>query len=397
MPRLNLPRKVRVAFWLTFCLACLSIVPLLAFYWAPAALRYTVTERYSLSTSGDESSVYLGILLPKEGPYQKVETARVSWDGQIIRATDRYVDSLRLVGVVEGGGSQEAVVEYVVTLYQLDGSWGGAVEGFQTAPQTNIESDHPVIAEAAARIAQGNSAEDAYSLYNFTRSHLTRPEEDRQFIDASALTAYQTGSGSCGEAANLMVALCRSSGIPAQTVVGILFPDLPPFTTAIGRALSSPGESHAWVEFYAEDRWQMADPSYEEAYLGSRLFGRSDGRHLSYGEATQLGDTYGQIRDWAVSKGKLVGMRFTSIKLVAAADSDNVLITPRVTLRKGWDGRWFNLILSWVVLILLLCRINLRKVREFGYPAVRSNQLTIPPSRSFALQTNFGLSPVSRA
>lgn len=393
MPRLTLPRKASVALWLAFCLACLSIVPLLAFYWAPAALRYTVTERYSLSTSGDESSVYLGILLPKEGPYQKVEAARVSWDGQIIRETDRYVDSLRLAGVVGGGSSQEAIVEYVVTLYQLDGSWGGAVEGFQIVPQTNIESDHPVIAEAASRIAQGNSANDAYSLYDFTRSHLTRPEEDRQFIDASALTALETGSGSCGEAANLLVALCRSSGIPAQTVVGILFPDLPPFSTAKGRALSSPGESHAWVEFYAEDRWQIADPSYEATFLGSRLFGRSDGRHLSYGEAAQLGDMYGKIRDWALSKGKLIGMRFTSIKLVAAADSGDVLITPRVTLRKGWDGRWFNLLLSWVILTLLLRRQNLKKVREFGYALDRCNRPTTFPSIPFPRRTALGLNP----
>jgi hypothetical protein len=100
---------------------------------------------------------------------------------------------------------------------------------------------------------------------------------------------------------------------------------------------------------------------------------------------------YGRIRDWAVSQGQLIGMKFTSIKLVAAADSDGVLITPRVTLRKGWDGRWFNLLFSWGLLTLLLCRLNLNLVQKFRYTACRpTGQRDVPLASLLPLEAHLG-------
>lgn len=368
MSRATTSPRFAVILWLLFCIVVFAIVTVGSFFWLPASERYDIIEQYLFSSTGDDTTtVYLGVILPRSGPYQEVEQLTTDWVGSVNWDDEASVGVVKLVGPVSGQASQEASIRYEVTLYQGRAQWEGEITEAQLEPQYNIESGHPTILEAASKIAKGTSRQDAFNIFQFTSESLTRPMEERQFIDASALQAYLTGVGFCGEFANLMVALCRASGIPAQTIIGILLPELLPYSTAGVRALNHPGESHAWVEFYSERGWEMADPSCHLSFPHECMFGRNVGRHLSYGEVKELSDTYAAMRRWVEERGSLVGTRFSSLKFVAAADSDDVLITPRVTMKKGWDGRWFNMLVSWMVTMIVLHRLNLKKVRE-NYP-----------------------------
>ena len=63
------------------CLGLIIFVVLGAFFCLPANIQYHVTERYVFSSEGEETPVYLGVMLPKSGPYQWVGNLEISWDG----------------------------------------------------------------------------------------------------------------------------------------------------------------------------------------------------------------------------------------------------------------------------------------------------------------------------
>jgi hypothetical protein len=112
---------------------------------------------------------------------------------------------------------------------------------------------------------------------------------------------------------------------------------------------------------------ELADPASRASISNFLLFNRNDGRHLGYGEAEQLGDTYAEVHFWALSQGKAIGAEFEALKYIAAADRDDVVVTPKVTVRKGWDGRWLNLMVAWLITTAMLFRFNRKQVRHM-YP-----------------------------
>jgi hypothetical protein len=356
-------RKLQTVLWLLFCAAVITAVSFASTFLAPSSQHYTITETYLVSVRGPDTNVHLGIIIPKDGPYQEVELVSVAWSGGFTRESSAVADVIKLGGEAKRGHQTEAVIEYRVILTQGKTSWEAPLEQFQCNPQHNIESEHPIIQAAAASVVTGNSRVDARKLYWYTGRLLSWPEESRRFIDASALTAFNTGVGSCGEFANLMVALCRASDIPSQTIMGLLFPEMGPYAFAPTRLLNHPGESHAWTEFFTGGRWEMADPSCASSGESWLPFGWSDGRHVSYGEAEQLAMLFGETREWAETRGNLIGSMFGSLKFAAAAESDQTIVTPRATLKKGWDGRWLNLLLGWSLTMCVVQRLNVRRAR----------------------------------
>ena len=64
----------------------------------------------------------------------------------------------------------------------------------------------------------------------------------------SALGALRGGRGVCQDFAHVMIAACRSVGMLARYVCGLI----------VGE-----GESHAWVEVYVDGAWQPLDPTYD--------------------------------------------------------------------------------------------------------------------------------------
>ncbi|MDR3507299.1 MAG: transglutaminase family protein [Caulobacteraceae bacterium] len=69
--------------------------------------------------------------------------------------------------------------------------------------------------------------------------------------------ALEGGRGVCQDFAHIMIAICRSWGIPARYVSGYLFTD-----RSEGGDRSDPDATHAWVEVYLPSlRWVGLDPT----------------------------------------------------------------------------------------------------------------------------------------
>jgi len=330
-------------------LALMAAGVILSFFVLPATVRYRVTERYLLDAGQPEVPVQLGVIVPKTGPYQSVSRVGITWDGFASQEPRDEVDLVRLDGVTPEAGRLLATIEYDVTLWQGPARWPGPVETADLAPQNEIESDHPLLAAQAAQLASAPTREGAYAIYRFAAGHLDWPTGNRMGDEQSALIAYQSGVGGCGEFANLMTALCRAAGIPARSITGLAFPPTPPFLSSTA-TWSHPAGSHAWVEVYTGEEWEMADPSRASRLpFGQLWFGRNDGMHLSYGERAAHARLLSEVQDWAeAGSSQVVAAMSAPLRFVASARIEGVTVEPSVTVRKGWDGRWMA-ILAWLV------------------------------------------------
>lgn len=329
-----------------------------ALYGLPATARYRVVEQYQFTAGAESGDIALGVLTPRSGPYQRVSAVDVTWDGEISRERVPDLEILRLWGTLPAGTTRTATVAYEAVLPQGKTLWDAPVDELHLSPQEKIESDAAPIVQLAALLSEHNAAtrRDVFAIYSFVAGYLTWPTEARINVTPTAMDALVSKVGGCEDFANLMVALCRATGAPAQVISGLYLPEtLLPFMVYT-TTWNHPAGAHAWVEFYTEAGWEMADPSHASAFmpLRWRVFGRNDGRHLSYGEAHTELDVYAQMQTWAMQYGKVVAAMSAPLKFVATASAADVSVTPTVTVQKLWDGVWLNFILVFIVAVVLI-------------------------------------------
>jgi hypothetical protein len=322
----------------------------------PASVHYHLTERYMFSSPQQDAAIYLAVIVPKTGAYQTVENTHVIWNGIQEQISYPSLDVLKFQGAIRSGETQEATISYDVILRQGPAGWVAPVMDFQLQPQADIESDQAILVHQASQIASGQTRRDAYALYSFTSDYLSWPKGARIGGNQSALAAYTTRVGGCGEFANLAVALYRAAQIPAQAITGLALPASPPFWSDT-KTWNHPGGAHAWVEVYTEAGWEMVDPSWGSYWpkpLKGMWFGRNDGSHLSYGESGQYTQLYDELISWGKQHGTLAGAMSNPLHFVSSASSEEVSVTPSVTLQKGWDGRWIVTVGLYLLLIVLI-------------------------------------------
>lgn len=344
------------------CGVVLVIITIGSYLLLPAKVHYHVKENYLFTVKEDEATIYLGVLIPTSGPYQEVKNIQISWDGLLERKNNQAVEVIKLTGTLAKGSDQEAIISYDVILPQGRISWVAPIKDIQLMPQPGIESDHPSLKQAASNLTTGSSREDAYRIYKFTSEHMTYTESARDFVSSSALSAYMTGTGMCSEFARLMIALNRAAGIPAQLITGIFMPDLGFYGSSQTQSWEHPGESHAWVEFFTDGSWTIADPTLGSSYLQRLHFGRDFGHYLSYGEYQQEGKTYAGIRKWAASKGDIIAEMHAGLKFIASADTKGISLGVVSSVKKGWDGRWANALLALTITTIILCLLRTRYI-----------------------------------
>jgi hypothetical protein len=138
-------------------------------------------------------------------------------------------------------------------------------------PTTEIQSQDPFIkAKAEAVAADAPDLKQAIRrLHDFVRRRIQYKKPSGL---SDALTALRSMKASCTGKSRAFVALCRSRGIPARMVKGLLL------QTGKKRA------THAWAEVWIEDRWVPFCPTngyfaripakYLELYKGDRRFTR---------------------------------------------------------------------------------------------------------------------------
>ncbi|UCD97564.1 MAG: transglutaminase domain-containing protein [Chloroflexota bacterium] len=335
-------------------LTILSTTAYFAYTWLPAKIHYHVTKSFLISQSADSAQVYLGILIPRSGPYQTVDDLNIGWDGQQERKSLPNVDSLKLWSQIGEGKSLEANIGYDIILPQGAVSWNAPIEKFQLLPQAGIESDHPEIREIAGDLSTSSEKNRVYRIYRFTCDHLDYSQENCEETNVSAIEALQSGLGACIGYSRLMVALCRAAGIPAQMIIGSVLPDI---FLSLPQTLSTgiPGGGHAWVEYSSEGKWYLVDPSWGEDLTPTVAFNRNDGRHLSFGEFEQFTNAKEDLNHWATDQAQPLD---NALSYIFAARGGETKITPTTIIKKTWDGRWINTLLCLGIVTILLCKIR---------------------------------------
>ncbi len=128
-------------------------------------------------------------------------------------------------------------------------------------PEKYIESNDPLIIQAANTINAPTVEETVAKIYKFVQDNLKY-----QIVpNIGAKAALQRRIGKCSEYSALMVALCRAKKIPARIVTGNI--------------LINGDTNHAWVEvYYDKYGWVTYDPTalgvdiYQRNPDGSNVF-----------------------------------------------------------------------------------------------------------------------------
>ena len=265
---------------LRFSLSVSSLIlTVLIFYFlVPGKIKYSVTESYIFASPEKDSEVYLGVILPISNSYQTIRSRKINWGGTMSIENFRNADVIKFIGEVKEGEQTEIIIEYEVITKVGGVIWKASVMDFQTKPQNGIQSDHSIIQQVANKITENNSFFSTYQIYKFTIDHLVRPRNTDPNMGYSALEAYLNRSGACLESARLMVALCRAKSIPSQIIVGNIYPEF-----GQNGQYNELDFGHAWVDFYANGFWSMADPGMGNRFYPQLYFSRNDGNHVSYG------------------------------------------------------------------------------------------------------------------
>jgi len=227
---------------LTLYTALLIILPAGVFFVAPAEIQYQVTERYTFSADQTGMKINLAVMIPRDNPYQQVNSLEITWDGEVSREVFGEVEVIKLTGKTL---QNQAVLEYDVTLPQGSIEWEAIPKHTDVLPQKVIESSAPMLRSEALKVCS-NPSTAGYDIYQFVSSYLSWPDGTRLGKEKSALAAYHSRTGVCGEFANLMTAFSRACDKPARSIQGIAMPlHLPPLMT-VEKIWMHPGGAHAW-------------------------------------------------------------------------------------------------------------------------------------------------------
>ncbi|MCR9248399.1 MAG: transglutaminase-like domain-containing protein [bacterium] len=169
-------------------------------------------------------------------------------------------------------------------------------EPYGVGSEDYVEARAPAIQTLAAKSRSRSGESDLSSLLGAVHEAL-RPASTGPRLGAKE--ALAVGYGDCAEHADLLVALCRASGVPARSVSGLASP-------------WGEGPQHAWVEVKTSDeRWKVVDPYRQRfdpddpvRYVTMSLAGAGLRGGNRYGRVSWLGEepTYSyrvQVRDEA--------------------------------------------------------------------------------------------------
>ncbi|MBU3143446.1 transglutaminase domain-containing protein [Clostridium sp. CF012] len=102
-----------------------------------------------------------------------------------------------------------------------------------------------------------NPFDKAFAIFRFVNTNMTY-NINSQYANNGALSGLVYKEGVCQDYAQLFVALCRASGIPARTVIG--FRNIE--DTINNKAVDLTGLEHMWAEIYLPDYgWTIAEPT----------------------------------------------------------------------------------------------------------------------------------------
>jgi hypothetical protein len=133
------------------------------------------------------------------------------------------------------------------------------VEGADLKPSRRIESEHEDIARKARELGSDRPAagDQVRAFFEFVKDLATEPD----WGPASALECLRQESGNSGSKSRLLIGLCRSRGIPARLVSGLIL---------VG---SLEQGAHFWAEAWVNGQWLPMCPTND--HYGIRSFPRN--------------------------------------------------------------------------------------------------------------------------
>lgn len=145
----------------------------------------------------------------------------------------------------------------VATAGPNDGEPGPEVVDSQySRPNSMIESEDPRVAALAKRATAGLSDpwQKAEAIQHWVAENIKEKNFETTFAPASEVARDLTGD--CTEHGVLTAAMCRSVGIPARVVVGLIY--------------SEPNQAfgfHLWDEVYVNRRWVAIDAAFDQSQV----------------------------------------------------------------------------------------------------------------------------------
>ncbi|MGV8982948.1 transglutaminase-like domain-containing protein [Clostridium sp.] len=123
-----------------------------------------------------------------------------------------------------------------------------------------------------------NPYDKAFAIFRFVNTNMTY-NLDSKFANKGALSALIYKEGVCQDYAQLFVALCRASGIPARTVIGFRNLD----DTINKNSIDLTGSGHMWPEIYLPSYgWVITEPTEVFANNGIVIKTVSDNTLMKY-------------------------------------------------------------------------------------------------------------------
>lgn len=214
----------------------------------PGPVRYLLHQQFRYRYDGPAYDVHQRLVaIPREqhGPFRRqAHLVSVSLPGA--RATARPDRHGNLVVRVRLAEVPEAVEFTAAAVVERAGRAGdatlpaAALADPRHRRATRLTRPDPALRALAAEL-RAEAPDDA----DFALAACTRLRAELEFafeatsVSTTAAQAYATGRGVCQDFAHVLLAVCRSAGVPARYVSGHL--------------LGQEGGSHAWVEVLVAD------------------------------------------------------------------------------------------------------------------------------------------------
>ncbi|TFG00030.1 MAG: transglutaminase domain-containing protein [Promethearchaeota archaeon] len=226
----------------------------------PIAHKYLINYQFKIKNYSRETlqKLVVNIALPiKIAPYQIIEKLVYKPEVTTI-ATDTEgnhwlrVELPALLSMEERIFSYKAIIS--TTPYLLCKQCKNKIKKAITYNQSylqkflisepHIESNHPDIVDVAKKLQDKNPLVFIKKAIQFLQANLKYELQEKEY---GALYALQNKRGDCTEFSALLIALCRSIGIPARPIMGF--------------SKGQIWERHALVECLISGRWLPIDPT----------------------------------------------------------------------------------------------------------------------------------------
>lgn len=285
---------------------------------------YLVTETYEVTAPMGEN-ISMDVDLPMTYGIQQIRDLDVAG---LSEYTLEEKDGYRILhGQLSGnGGSTVVSLQYKVTALSGEISWENDVKPEYLSPGQFVDSDHSDILATVKPLCADTDRETVRNIFDFVVKHMRfDPSNDHAPRKASEVLSDMTGV--CEDYANLMTALLRAADIPAKSITGMTYRTLERNPGSWEHSASE--GSHAWVEFFIENQWHFADPTW-----GMDFFDECDGYHISYGLEPMIADeAYGDYFNEIESRGYLFALSVTApFKVSVYSKSTGVTVVPTVRI-----------------------------------------------------------------